>query len=144
MKTFMLNSQTASHAWFVIDATDHTLGRLAVRVADILRGKNKPTYTPHVDGGDDVIILNAEKIKLTGKKWEDKFYYHYSGHNGGLSKTAAKDVMAKFPTRIVEKAIKGMLPHNSLGAAQFLRLHVYAGPTHKHQAQKPQILEVIE
>jgi len=144
MKTFMENPQTAKANWYVVDAKDIALGRLATVVATYLRGKHKPTYTPHVNCGDYVIVVNAEKIKLTGKKWTDKHYYHYSGHNGGLSDAVARDVMAKFPTRLVEKAVKGMIPHNSLGAVQYQHLFVYAGENHPHAAQKPVVLEVGE
>ena len=142
MKTFMANAQTIERKWFVVDATDKTLGRLATEVASVLRGKHKPIYTPHVDCGDYVIVVNADKIKLTGKKWDQKIYYSHSGYNGGLKETKAKDVMAKFPTRMVEKAVKGMLPKTSLGAQMYRKLYVYAGPDHKHQAQPPESLEV--
>jgi large subunit ribosomal protein L13 len=142
MKTFMANESTITRKWFVVDATDKTLGRLATEVATVLKGKNKPTYTPHVDNGDYVIVINAEKIHLTGKKWDKKTYYSHSGYSGGLKSTVAKEVMAKFPTRIVEKAILGMLPHTKLGAQMAKKLFVYAGPEHKHQAQQPEVLEV--
>ncbi|TVP86672.1 MAG: 50S ribosomal protein L13 [Acholeplasmataceae bacterium] len=142
MKTFMANEQTITRKWFVVDATDQTLGRLATEVASVLKGKHKPTYTPHVDNGDYVIVINAEKIHLTGKKWDDKTYYSHSGYPGGLKSTTAKEVMAKFPTRMVEKAITGMLPHTSLGSQMAKKLFVYAGPEHKHQAQQPESLEV--
>mgnify|MGYP001077490111 CR=1 FL=1 len=138
----MANEQTITRKWFVVDAENKTLGRLATEVATVLRGKHKATYTPHVDCGDYVIVVNAEKIKLTGKKWDQKMYYSHSGYSGGLSSTAAKDVMAKFPTRIVEKAIVGMLPHTRLGKQMADKLFVYAGPEHKHQAQQPETLEV--
>ncbi len=142
MKTFMANAQTITRKWYVVDATDQTLGRLATQVASVLKGKLKPTYTPHVDNGDYVVVINAEKIKLTGKKWDQKTYYSHSGYSGGLKSTVAKDVMAKFPTRMVEKAITGMLPHTTLGRQMALKLFVYAGPEHKHQAQQPESLEV--
>lgn len=142
MKTYMANAQTIERKWFVVDAENKTLGRLATEVASVLRGKHKPIYTPHVDCGDYVIIINAEKIKLTGKKWDQKMYYSHSGYNGGLKETKAKDVMAKFPTRMVEKAIKGMLPKTSLGRDMYRKLYVYAGSEHKHQAQQPESLEV--
>ncbi|BCR35386.1 MAG: 50S ribosomal protein L13 [Acholeplasmataceae bacterium] len=142
MKTFMANESTITRKWFVVDAENKTLGRLATEVASVLKGKHKPTYTPHVDSGDYVIVLNAEKIKLTGKKWDKKMYYSHSGYNGGLTSTSAKDVMAKFPTRMVEKAIVGMLPHTKLGASMARKLFVYAGPEHKHSAQQPEKLEV--
>ncbi|MDR2827892.1 MAG: 50S ribosomal protein L13 [Acholeplasmatales bacterium] len=142
MKTFMANSQNVEKKWYVVDASGKTLGRLATIVASVLKGKHKPTYTPHVDTGDYVIVINAEKIVLTGKKWTDKYYYSYSGYNGGLSKISARDLLAKFPTRLVEKAVKGMLPHNTLGKEQGNKLFAYAGPNHNQQAQQPTILEV--
>ncbi|NLK12296.1 MAG: 50S ribosomal protein L13 [Candidatus Phytoplasma sp.] len=142
MKTFMANEQNIERKWFVVDAEGKTLGRLATQVASVLRGKHKPTYTPHVDSGDYVIVINAEKIVLTGKKWSDKMYYSHSGYSGGLKSTSAEEVMAKFPTRIVEKAVKGMLPHTKLGDKMASKLFVYAGPNHKHQAQQPESLEV--
>ena len=142
MKTYMANNASVERKWFVVDATDKTLGRLSTEVASVLRGKHKPIYTPHVDCGDYVIVINAEKIKLTGKKWEQKKYYSHSGYNGGLKETPAKEVMEKFPTRMVEKAIKGMLPKTSLGAQMYRKLFVYAGPEHSHQAQKPESMEV--
>ncbi len=142
MKTFMANEATITRKWYVVDADGKTLGRLATEVASVLKGKHKPSYTPHVDSGDYVIVVNAEKIKLTGKKWDQKMYYSHSGYNGGLSATAAKDVMKKFPTRMVEKAVVGMLPHTKLGAKMAKKLFVYAGPEHKHSAQQPETLEV--
>mgnify|MGYP001396207073 CR=1 FL=1 len=142
MKTYMANNATVERKWFVVDATNKTLGRLATEVASILRGKHKPIYTPHVDCGDYVIVVNAEKIKLTGKKWDQKIYYSHSGYNGGLKERTAKEVMEKFPTRMVEKAVKGMLPKTSLGAQMYRKLFVYAGPEHNHHAQKPESLEV--
>jgi large subunit ribosomal protein L13 len=142
MKTMMANAQTVTRKWFVVDAQDKTLGRLATEVASVLKGKHKPYYTPHVDCGDYVVVVNAEKIKLTGKKWDQKKYYKHSGYNGGLSETSAKDLMSKFPTRMVEKAIVGMLPHTTLGRQMADKLFVYEGPEHKHQAQKPEVLEV--
>jgi large subunit ribosomal protein L13 len=142
MKTFMANNQTVERKWFVVDATDKTLGRLATEVASVLKGKHKPTYTPHVDSGDYVIVVNAEKIHLTGKKWDKKLYYSHSGYNGGLSSRTAKETMSKFPTRMVEKAIVGMLPHTKLGRDMARKLFVYAGPEHKHEAQQPETLEV--
>ncbi len=142
MKTYMANKQNVEHKWFVVDAADQTLGRLSTQVAAILRGKHKPTYTPHVDCGDNVVIINADKIKLTGKKWDDKKYYRHSGYNGGLTETSAKDMMAKHPTRMVEMAVKGMLPKTKLGNAMYKKLYVYAGTEHKHEAQKPEVLEL--
>lgn len=142
MKTFMANEQTITRKWYVVDAAGKTLGRMATEVASVLKGKHKPYYTPHVDCGDYVIVVNADKIQLTGKKWDQKTYYQYSGYNGGLKGTVAKDLMVKFPTRIVEKAIVGMLPHTRLGEQMANKLFVYAGPEHKHQAQQPETLEV--
>lgn len=142
MKTFMANNQTIQRKWFVVDAEDKTLGRLATEVASVLKGKHKPTYTPHVDSGDYVIVVNAEKIKLTGKKWDQKLYYKHSGYSGGLTSRTAKETMEKFPTRMVEKAVQGMLPHTKLGRAMAKKLFVYAGSEHKHDAQQPERLEV--
>lgn len=142
MKTYMANNASIERKWFVVDATDKTLGRLSTEVASLLRGKHKPIYTPHVDCGDYVIIVNAEKIKLTGKKWDQKIYYNHSGYPGGLRERNAREIMDKFPTRMVELAIKGMLPKTSLGREMFRKLFVYAGPEHKHHAQQPESLEV--
>ncbi|WP_025725618.1 50S ribosomal protein L13 [Acholeplasma granularum] len=142
MKTFMANESTITRKWYVVDAEGKTLGRLATKVASVLKGKHKPTYTPHVDTGDYVIVINADKIKLTGNKWNDKIYYKHSGYNSGLTETPAKELMAKMPTALVEKAVKGMIPHTSLGRDMFRKLFVYAGPEHKHQAQQPESLEV--
>ena len=137
MKTFMANSQTVTRKWYVVDANGLTLGRLATEVASVLKGKGKPTYTPHVNCGDYVIVVNADKIVLTGKKWADKKYYSHSEYNGGLRTYTASELMAKFPTRIVEKAISGMLPHTKLGDQMRDLLFVYAGSEHPHMAQKP-------
>lgn len=142
MKTFMEKNETIVRKWFVVDAESKTLGRLATEVASVLKGKHKPTYTPHVDSGDYVIVINAEKIELTGKKWQQKLYYKHSGYSGGLTSRTARETMDKFPTRMVEKAIQGMLPHTKLGRAMALKLFVYAGPEHKHGAQQPEKLEV--
>lgn len=142
MNTYMAKNETVEHQWFVVDATDKTLGRLATVVASVLKGKHKPIYTPHVDTGDYVIIINAEKIQLTGKKWDQKLYYKHSGYNGGLTSRTARETMVKFPTRMVEKAVQGMLPHTKLGRAQAKKLFVYAGNEHKHSAQQPKELEV--
>lgn len=143
MKTYMANKQNVVHDWYVVDAEGITLGRLATVVASTLRGKNKPTFTPNVDCGDYVVVVNADKIVLTGNKWNDKLYRRHSDYNGGLTETTAKDVMAKFPTRMVEIAIKGMLPHNSLGEDMFRKLFVYAGAEHPHQAQQPKELKIV-
>lgn len=142
MKTFMEKNETIVRKWFVVDAESKTLGRLATEVASVLKGKHKPTYTPHVDSGDYVVVINAEKIELTGKKWQQKLYYKHSGYSGGLTSRTARETMDKFPTRMVEKAIQGMLPHTKLGRAMALKLFVYAGPEHKHSAQQPEKLEV--
>jgi large subunit ribosomal protein L13 len=138
----MARNETIEHQWFVVDATDKTLGRLATVVASVLKGKHKPIYTPHVDTGDYVIVINADKIQLTGKKWDQKLYYKHSGYNGGLTSRTARETMDKFPTRMVEKAVQGMLPHTKLGRAQAKKLFVYAGSEHKHSAQQPKELEV--
>ena len=137
MKTFMANNQTVQHGWFVVDASGLTLGRLATQVAILLRGKHKPTYTPHVNCGDNVIVINADKIKLTGNKWDDKLYRHHSDYTCGLRTLTAKEVMANYHTRMVEEAIKGMLPHTKLGDQMRKQLYVYAGSEHPHAAQKP-------
>ena len=137
MKTFMANNQTIQHGWYVVDANGLTLGRLATVVASLLKGKHKPTYTPHVNCGDNVIVINADKIKLTGNKWQDKLYHSHSGYLGGLRTTNAAEVMAKHPTRIVEHAIQGMLPHTKLGDQMRKQLYVYASAEHPHAAQKP-------
>ncbi|WEV41083.1 50S ribosomal protein L13 [Lactobacillus sp. ESL0684] len=128
--------------WYVIDATDVSLGRLSTAVATILRGKNKPQYTPNVDTGDNVIIINAAKIKLTGKKATDKIYYHHSEYLGGMKATPAGELLAKNPVRLVELSVKGMLPKNTLGHQEFLKMHVYADANHKHEAQKPEELDI--
>ena len=137
MKTFMANNQTVQHAWYVVDANGLTLGRLATQVAALLKGKHKPTYTPHVNCGDNVIVINADKIKLTGNKWDDKLYRKHSEYTGGLRTLTAKEVMTKYPTRMVEEAIYGMLPHTKLGDQMRKQLYVYAGAEHPHTAQKP-------
>ena len=142
MKTYMANSQTVNQKWYVVDATGLTLGRLATQVASVLRGKGKPYYTPHVNCGDYVIVINANKVVLTGNKWNDKLYYSHSEYNGGLRTLTAKDMMAKYPTRMVEKAVLGMLPKTKLGDAMGRKLFVYAGSEHPHQAQQPKVMEV--
>lgn len=142
MKTFQAKKEEVVRNWYVVDATGQTLGRLSTKVASVLKGKHKPIYTPHVDCGDYVIVINAEKIKLTGKKWTDKIYYHHTDYPGGLRMISAKDLMAKKPTEMVEKAIKGMLPKTKLGNDMYRKLFVYAGSDHKHEAQKPVVLEV--
>jgi large subunit ribosomal protein L13 len=138
----MANAQNIERKWYVIDAEGKTLGRLASEVASILRGKHKPTYTPHVDTGDHVILLNASKIQLTGKKLTDKIYYRHSLHPGGLKTRTALEMRTNYPERMLELAIKGMLPKNSLGRQMFKKLHVYAGSEHPHQAQQPEVYEL--
>lgn len=142
MKSFMAKDEKIERKWYIVDATDKPLGRLASEVAKILRGKNKPIYTPHVDTGDFVIIINAEKVGLSGKKLDQKMYRRHSGHPGGLKETSYRSLMAKFPERAVEKAVKGMLPKNTLGRAMYKKLKVYAGPNHENEAQKPEVLEL--
>ncbi|MFC5713826.1 50S ribosomal protein L13 [Thalassorhabdus alkalitolerans] len=140
--TYMAKPGEVERKWYVIDAEGQTLGRLASEVASILRGKNKPQFTPHIDTGDNVIIINAEKIHLTGKKLRDKKYYRHSQHPGGLKETTAGEMRDKKPERLIELAVKGMLPKGSLGRQQGKKLHVYAGPEHKHQAQQPEVYEL--
>ena len=140
MKTFMASPATIDRKWYVVDATDMTLGRLASEVAKVLRGKNKPIFTPHIDCGDNVIVINAEKIKVTGKKMDQKVYYHHSDYVGGLKEATLREKLAKKPEQVIELAVKGMLPKGPLGRHMFTKLHVYAGPEHKHEAQKPEVL----
>ena len=140
MKTFMASPATIDRKWYVADATDMTLGRLASEVAKVLRGKNKPIFTPHIDCGDNVIVINAEKIKVTGKKMDQKVYYHHSDYVGGLKEATLREKLAKKPEQVIELAVKGMLPKGPLGRQMFTKLHVYAGPEHKHEAQKPEVL----
>ena len=142
MKTFSAKPLEVKRKWHVIDAEGQHLGRVAVAAANLLRGKNKPQYTPHVDTGDFVIIINAEKITVSGKKETDKIYYHHTGYPGGLRAASFKELMEKDPTRAIEKAVKGMLPHNTLGDSQFQKLKVYAGAEHPHAAQKPEVYEI--
>jgi len=142
MKTFMAKAQEVRRKWYVVDAEGKPLGRLASEVAKILRGKHKPDYTPYVDTGDYVIVLNAEKVLLTGKKLDQKLYRRHSGYPGGLKETKYRDLIAKCPMKAVELAVKGMLPKNSLGRAMFRKLKVYRGAEHNHQAQKPENLEI--
>ena len=136
----MASPATIDRKWYVVDATDMTLGRLASEVAKVLRGKNKPIFTPHIDTGDYVIVVNAEKIKVTGKKFDQKIYYHHSDYVGGMKETTLKDMMAKKPEKVVELAVKGMLPKGPLGRQMYKKLHVYAGPDHEQAAQKPEVL----
>ena len=140
MKTFMASPATIVRKWYVVDVTDMTLGRLASEVAKVLRGKNKPIFTPHIDCGDNVIVINAEKIKVTGKKMDQKVYYHHSDYVGGLKEATLREKLAKKPEQVIELAVKGMLPKGPLGRQMFTKLHVYAGPEHKHEAQKPEVL----
>ena len=137
MSTFMAKAETIERKWYIIDAANKPLGRTAVKAADILRGKHRPEFTPHVDCGEFVIIINASKAVLTGNKLEDKYYHHHSGYIGGLKSIQYKKLMATRPEMAMELAVKGMLPHNKLGAKAFTRLKVYAGAEHKHEAQKP-------
>ncbi|MGX7091987.1 50S ribosomal protein L13 [Hutsoniella sourekii] len=136
-QTYMAKKNEVERNWVVLDATDIPLGRLSTAVATILRGKNKPTYTPHVDTGDFVIVINAEKVALTGNKASDKMYHRHSGYMGGLKSTSAGDMRRNKPERLIELSVKGMLPDNRLGRKQFTKLFVYAGPDHKHEAQQP-------
>ncbi len=140
MKTFMASEATIDRKWYVVDAEGKTLGRLASEVAKVLRGKNKPIFTPHMDTGDYVIIVNAEKIQVTGKKLDQKIYYHHSDYVGGMKQTTLKEKLAKKPEQVIELAVKGMLPKGPLGRQMYRKLFVYAGPEHKHAAQKPEVL----
>ena len=140
MKTFMASPATIERKWYVVDATGHTLGRLASEVAKVLRGKNKPIFTPHMDCGDYVIIVNADKVNVTGKKLDQKIYYNHSDYVGGMKETTLREMMAKKPEKVMELAVKGMLPKGPLGRSMYKKLFVYAGPEHKHEAQKPEAL----
>ena len=140
MQTYMANPDKIERKWYVVDADGCTLGRLASGVASVLRGKNKPQFTPHVDTGDYVIIVNADKIKVTGKKLEQKIYYNHSDYVGGMRETTLKEMLAKKPERVIELAVKGMLPKGPLGRSMYTKLFVCAGPEHKHEAQKPEAL----
>ncbi|MBI9014380.1 MAG: 50S ribosomal protein L13 [Clostridiales bacterium] len=142
MKSYVAKPLEIERKWYVIDATDKTLGRLSTEIATRLRGKHKPIYTPHVDCGDFIIVVNAEKVKVTGNKATQKVYRHHTGYMGGLRERSYKEMLAKHPERIIEKAVKGMLPKNSLGSQMYRKLKVYAGPEHDHQAQKPEMLEL--
>ena len=142
MKSFMANPDTVERKWYVVDADGATLGRLASEVAAVLRGKNKPIFTPHVDCGDYVIVINADKIAVTGKKMEQKVYYSHSLYVGGMKETTLREMMAKKPEKVIEKAVKGMLPKGPLGEQMYKKLHVYAGENHNHQAQKPEVLTI--
>lgn len=140
--TFMANAATIERKWYVVDAEGKTLGRLAAEVAKILRGKHKPTYTPHVDTGDHVIVVNADKVVLTGKKLTQKTYFRHSGYPGGTTFTTAGKMLADRPERVIEIAVKGMLPKNRLGRAMYRKLKVYSGAAHPHEAQQPEVLEL--
>ena len=140
MNSFMANPDKIERKWYVVDAEGCTLGRLASEVASVLRGKNKPVFTPHVDTGDYVIVINAEKIKVTGKKLDQKIYYSHSDYVGGMKETTLREMMNKNPEKVIELAVKGMLPKGPLGRTMYKKLFVYAGPEHKHEAQKPETL----
>ena len=140
MKSFMASPATIERKWYVVDATGYTLGRLAADVAKVLRGKNKRIFTPHIDCGDYVIVVNAEHVKFTGKKLDQKIYYNHSDYVGGMRQTTLREMMAKKPERVVELAVKGMLPKGPLGRSMYRKLHVYAGPEHEQAAQKPEVL----
>ena len=142
MNTFMASPSTIERKWYVVDATGYTLGRLAANVAAVLRGKNKPTFTPSLDTGDYVIIVNADKVKVTGKKLDQKIYFNHSDYVGGMKETTLRELMAKKPERAVELAVKGMLPKGPLGRQMYTKLHVYAGPDHEQAAQKPEVLKL--
>ena len=140
MNTYMDNPAKIERKWYVVDAEGCTLGRLASEVAKVLRGKNKPVFTPHIDTGDYVIVVNADKINVTGKKLDQKIYYRHSEYVGGMKETTLREMLAKKPERVIELAVKGMLPKGPLGRQMITKLHVYAGPEHKHEAQKPEKL----
>ena len=140
MNTFMANPDKIERKWYVVDAEGQTLGRLSSEIAKVLRGKNKPVFTPHIDTGDYVIVVNAEKIKVTGKKMDQKIYYNHSDYVGGMKETTLKEMMDKKPERVIELAVKGMLPKGPLGRSMIKKLHVYAGSEHNHAAQKPEVL----
>ena len=142
MKSFMASPSTIERKWYVVDATGHTLGRLSSEIAKVLRGKNKPIYTPHEDCGDYVIVVNADKIKVTGKKLDQKIYYKHSDYVGGMKETTLKEMLANKPEDVIYLAVKGMLPKGPLGRQMIKKLNVYAGPEHKNQAQKPEVLEI--
>ncbi|WP_418748090.1 50S ribosomal protein L13 [Frisingicoccus sp.] len=142
MKSYMASPATIERKWYVVDAEGQTLGRLASQVASVLRGKNKPTYTPSMDTGDYVIVVNADKIKVTGKKLDQKIYYRHSDYVGGMKETTLKELLAKKPEDVINFAVKGMLPKGPLGRQMIKKLHVYAGPEHNHAAQKPEVLEI--
>jgi large subunit ribosomal protein L13 len=140
MKSFMASTETIERKWYVVDATEYTLGRLSSEIAKILRGKHKPVFTPHIDTGDYVIVVNAEKIKVTGKKLDQKVYFNHSGYVGGVRETTLRELLEKKPEQVIELAVKGMLPKGPLGRQMYTKLHVYAGPEHDNAAQKPEVL----
>jgi len=142
MKSYMQKKETVDRKWYVIDAAGKPLGRVATLAATYLRGKHKPTYTPHIDCGDNIIITNVEKVILTGNKEDKKIYYNHSMYQGGLRERTAKEMRERYPEEMMERAVKGMLPHNRLGRQMYKKLFVYAGENHKHEAQKPEVLEV--
>ena len=142
MKSFMASPATITREWYVVDAEGKTLGRLASEIAKVLRGKNKPIYTPHIDCGDNVIVINADKIKVTGKKLNQKIYYHHSGWVGGMKTATLKEKLAKKPEEVMYLAVKGMLPKGPLGRSMIKKLHIYAGAEHPHAAQQPKVLEI--
>lgn len=144
MKSYMASAANVERKWYVVDAADQTLGRLSSEIAKVLRGKNKPTYTPNIDTGDYVIVINADKIKVTGKKLDQKIYYHHSDYVGGMKETTLKEMLAKKPENVITLAVKGMLPKGPLGRSMLTKLHVYAGPEHNHAAQKPEVLEIAK
>jgi len=140
MKTYMANPDKIERKWYVVDAEGQTLGRLSAEIAKVLRGKNKPVFTPHIDTGDYVIVVNAAKVKVTGKKLDQKMYYHHSEYVGGMRETTLREMMDKKPEAVIEHAVKGMLPKGPLGRSMIKKLHVYAGAEHAHEAQKPEVL----
>lgn len=142
MKTFSAKPETVKHDWFVVDARDKVLGRLASAIAHRLKGKHKPEYTPHVDTGDYIVVVNAEKVVVTGNKANAKKYYRHTGHPGGIKETSFREMITNHPARVLETAVKGMLPRNKLGRAMFSKLKVYAGEQHRHEAQQPRVLEI--
>lgn len=144
MKTYNAKNETAQHNWFIVDAAGKTLGRLSSEIAKRLRGKHKPQYTPHVDTGDYIVVINANQVKVTGAKTKDKVYYSHSGYPGGLKEITFEKLLARQPERVIEIAVKGMLPKNPLGRAMFRKLKVFAGAEHTHTAQQPQVLEITE
>ena len=142
MKTYLAPVNEIEKKWYVVDAKDKILGRLATEIAFRLRGKHKPTFSPFIDNGDFIIVTNADKVQLTGKKWDDKKYYRHTGYMGGIKETTARELLEKHPTDLVTKAVKGMLPKNKIGRAQLKKLKVYAGADHPHEAQQPEALEI--